>query len=189
MTGVLNEHDRKLLLGCALPLATALAVLVYVYASGGRWSDSAGGGIAYAACVTALLLATWWASSSSSSSSSGWMMQSMAGVTSWAMSSSERFVDSAKTIADDVLMPRLDRLVLGLLGKNADGSTAIQMGGGDEKDDPAIAVTKDRFLHDVGGDAAAAEAIVREYAQIAHLMCRMAESFPDDFQAIFRPIT
>ena len=167
---IIRACPRRVVTGCVLPLFTAFVVMIYVYVSGGRWT----GGIAcvpYAVCLIALLLATAVAS----------------GYGQRCVSMAEHFVDSAKSIADEILMPRLDRLVLGLMGKNADGSTVDNNGGSSasDTDDPSVIITPDRFLHDVKGDANIAAAIVQEYAQISYMMCRIAESYPEAYKKLF----
>lgn len=155
----------------ALPILTSTAVLAYAYASGGTWSSDASYSVCLVALVVALVLASGLAD--------GLVCSASTLASYWPASSVEGFFDGAKAIADDILIPRIDHLVLGLLGKNADGSTAD--GGpsaADSKSDPPMSITPDRFK---GVDAAAAAELVQEYRQIAYLLCRVSETYPDKF--------
>jgi hypothetical protein len=172
--------NRRLLLGCALPLAASLGVLMYVLAIEGRWAETVFGSITYAACVVVLSI---------SAAVSAEVVRSSDGRPGGGgrlSASLERFVDGAKSIADEVIMPRLDRLVLGLMGKNADGS---QAGGGgltdSNEDDPQVSIVPGRFTANAGGDAGVAASTVNEYAWISYLMCRIAESYPEDYRVLF----
>ena len=170
----LNDPDAetydRLIVCCALPLITSAAVLAYVYACGGGWTSD----VAYAVCVAALVSAVVLASG----------VQFDDGLMHAIPPAIEGFFDGAKTITAEVLMPKIDRLVLGLMGKNADGSMVDSAPGlpEDEANDPMIIIKEDRFKDDVQGQAGAAAELVQDYSRIAYMFCRLAEAYPDDFK-------
>ena len=88
----------------------------------------------------------------------------------------EGFLDSAVAIASDLLTPTLDRIVVGLSGKNPDGSAPK------EEDAPTtVDIKPERFP-----DAADPKVVQLEYRSIAFLLCRMAEAYPDRYAALLR---
>jgi hypothetical protein len=92
----------------------------------------------------------------------------------------EGFLDNALTITHDLLTPTLDRLVLGISGKKADGTSvftpSLQM----------VDITPDRFPGTSADDAAALQL---EYKRIAFMLCRMSESFPDRYDAMMMALS
>ena len=144
----------------AAAIAVASAVMIYVYARGGAWGSDH---VAFAACAFALgatlvVLITGWPPSASASASA----------------SVEGFLDSAKSLADELLVPRLDRLLMAITGQNLDGSAP------DNRRPQKIQITANRFAP---ADAKTAASLQLEYKRIAFVLCRMSESFPEKFDA------
>ena len=83
-------------------------------------------------------------------------------------------------------MPKIDRLVLGLMGKNADGSMVDSVLGisetSDDTDDPTIIIDEERFKEDTGGQTGVAAELVQDYSRIAYMFCRLAEAYPEEFK-------
>jgi hypothetical protein len=177
----LNDPDpptyERLVVCCALPLLTSAAVLAYVYACGGGWTSD----VAYAVCVAALVAAVVLASGVQFDDAPLVALQGR--LMSAIPPAIEGFFDGAKTITEEVLMPKIDRLVLGLMGKNADGSMVDSAPGltEDEANDPMINITIARFKDDVQGQAGE---LVQDYSRIAYMFCRLAEAYPEEFKQI-----
>ena len=104
----------------------------------------------------------------------------------------EGFLDSAVAIVSDVIGPSLDRLVLGITGKNPDGSdmsfgmesvgapssAAGAAAAAPAEPPPNVKITADRFR---GVEKENAKRLQLEYKRISYLLCRMSELSPDRY--------
>ena len=106
----------------------------------------------------------------------------------WLGQRREGFLDSAVAIVSDVIGPSLDRLVLGMTGKNPDGSdmsfgmesvgASGAASGAPAEPPPNVKITADRFP---GVEKENAKRLQLEYKRISYLLCRMSELSPDRY--------
>ena len=132
-------------------------------------------------CAAALLFALWLAAGGGPGGP--WGPGGPGGRTD-TPSTRERFLDSAVSIVNEVLSPTLDRLVLGLSGKNADGSTSASSMMSDDKlkNPPKTSlITPDRFVPGQDGSPL-------EYKRIGYLLCRLSESHAVRYAALLAKI-